>query len=454
MIHNRKLLILLNGGKMSRNYLLGIANSAQRLGIDHLCIEMDQIRAAIAQNQTAAIQQLDALLNRERIGAVLSYTLNGCDLPGENANRVFRTFFEVRGIPHLLFWTDHPQWASERQALSPGLQPAFRSGNSFHFVKTRAHAHELNRILGWPNCFDCPLACDPDQIRPVEQETNPEFDVVAIYGGSPKLRDHLKPFLDSDDPDPHDLMLSYVDDIRSNLDAIWKSDAPDVLRPQLAALAEKLLAARLDQPLKASIWNLPAVEQEFPMAMRWLTINHQTYFKMTAQLYKCRAWLRHFVPAYLAKYFRVGIFGGDWTGMNCIRGQWGTNGWVDLADMPKVLAKGKVTLNLSANYDEEGITAKPFEIAASGAVMLHNEATGLGDFFELGREAFSFATPKEAREITSELLNDPERRRSVGIAARARLEKDHSWDSRLTRLLSVSGLSTMGISHDSLRIAA
>ena len=60
--------------------------------------------------------------------------------------------------------------------------------------------------------------------------------------------------------------------------------------------------------------------------MRWLTINHVTYFKMTAQLYKCRAWLRHFVPAYLAKYFRVGIFGGDWTGMNCIRGQWGGNG--------------------------------------------------------------------------------------------------------------------------------
>ncbi len=136
--------------------------------------------------------------------------------------------------------------------------------------------------------------------------------------------------------------------------------------------------------------------------MRWLTINHLTYFKMTAQLYKCRAWLRHFVPAYLAKYFRVGIFGGDWTGMNCIRGQWGSNNWVDLADMPKVLAKGKVTLNLSANYDEEGITAKPFEIAASGAVMLHNEATGLGDFFELGREAFSFSTSKQARGLVQE----------------------------------------------------
>jgi glycosyltransferase involved in cell wall biosynthesis len=362
-------------------------------------------------------------------------------LPGENASGNFRTFFEVRGIPHILFWTDHPQWANERQALSPGLQPAFRSANCFHFVKTRAHADELNRILGWPNCFDCPLACDPDQIRPASTIAEPEFDVVAIYGGTPKLRDPLKPFLDSEDPDPRDIMLSYVDDIRAGLDAIWKSDAPEALRPQLAALASKLLTERLNNPLKASAWHLPALADEFPVAMRWLTINHQSYFKMTAQLYKLRAWLRHFMPAYLARHFRVGIFGGDWTGMGCIKGQWGSNGWVDLADIPMVLANGKVTLNLSANYDEEGITAKPFEIAASGVAMLHNEQRLLPEFFNLGTEAFAFSTPRQARQVVQQLIDDPEERRAVGAAARARLEKDHSWDTRLTRLRSCSGFS-------------
>jgi hypothetical protein len=421
---------------MSRNYLLGIANSARRLGIDHACIEIDQLRAAIAQNQAAAIQQFDALLQRERIGAVLGYTLNGCDLPGENAGGIFRTFFEVRGIPHLMFWTDHPQWAADKQALNPMLQPAFRSANCFHFVKTRAHATELNRILGWPNCFDCALACDPDQIRPAPQ-VEPEFDIVAIYGGSPKFREQLKPFLDADDPDPRELMMSYVDEIRAGLDALWKSDAPEMLRPQLAALSSKLLEARLNDPLRASIWRVPAIAQEFPIAMRWLTANHLTYFKMTAQLYKLRNWLRHFMPAYLARHFRVGIFGGDWSGMGCIKGQWGVNGWIDLADMSKVLSKGRVTLNLSAGYDEEGITAKPFEIAASGVTMLHNDATGLSEFFDIGREAFSFSTPKQARQIVQEMIDDPARCRAIGTAARARLEKDHSWDNRLTRLLSV-----------------
>ena len=162
---HRKLLILLNGGKMSRNYLLGIANSARRLGIDHLCVEIDHIRAALTQNQATAIRELDALLTRKRIGAMLGYTLNGCDLPGENAGGNFRSFFEVRGIPHLLFWTDHPQWANEKQALQAGLQPAFRSPNCFHFVKTRTHAQELARILGWPNCHDWRWPVIPIRLR-------------------------------------------------------------------------------------------------------------------------------------------------------------------------------------------------------------------------------------------------------------------------------------------------
>jgi spore maturation protein CgeB len=127
--------------------------------------------------------------------------------------------------------------------------------------------------------------------------------------------------------------------------------------------------------------------------------------------------------------------------MGCIKGQWGSNGWVDLADIPKVLAKGKVTLNLSANYDEEGITAKPFEIAASGVAMLHNEQALLPEFFNLGTDAFAFSTPRQARQIVQQLIDDPEKRRAVGVAARARLEKDHSWDTRLNRLLSCAGFS-------------
>ena len=73
--------------------------------------------------------------------------------------------------------------------------------------------------------------------------------------------------------------------------------------------------------------------------------------------------------------------------------------------------------------------------------MLHNEATGLSDFFELGKEAFAFSTPRQARRVIEQLIDDPTKRRAVGTAAGARLEKDHSWDSRLIRLLASAGIA-------------
>src|SRR5690348_13598018 len=144
-LSNRSILILLNGGKMSRNYLLGVGNSCRRMGLNHVFVEIDQVRAAMAQNRAAAIGQLDQILHQHRVAAVISYTLNGCDLPGEFVNGGFRSYFELRGVPHIMFWTDHPQWAADKIGLRADLQIAFRSPNCFHFVKTEAHAYELSR---------------------------------------------------------------------------------------------------------------------------------------------------------------------------------------------------------------------------------------------------------------------------------------------------------------------
>jgi spore maturation protein CgeB len=106
-----------------------------------------------------------------------------------------------------------------------------------------------------------------------------------------------------------------------------------------------------------------------------------------------------------------------------------------------VLARGKVVLNLTAGYDEEGITAKPFEIAASGCAMLHNWNKGLESFFEIGTEIAAFRRPREAVDQVEALLSDDARRRAMGDAARARLERDHSWDTRLGRLLTACGFT-------------
>ena len=102
-----------------------------------------------------------------------------------------------------------------------------------------------------------------------------------------------------------------------------------------------------------------------------------------------------------------------------------------------MLAKGTVTLNLSAGYDEEGITAKPFEIAASAAwrcCTTKRRAWAISLILARKRSPFHAKAGPPDRPATDR--RSRQSAASVGAAARARLERDHSWDTRLKRLLS------------------
>ena len=94
---------------------------------------------------------------------------------------------------------------------------------------------------------------------------------------------------------------------------------------------------------------------------------------------------------------------------------------------------------ISRGHDEEGLTHKPFQIAACGVPMVHIDRVGLAECFTPGREVASFATPAEAREVVSDLLADQDRRESMAAAARARLLKQHTWETRLPEMLNRAG---------------
>jgi len=71
--------------------------------------------------------------------------------------------------------------------------------------------------------------------------------------------------------------------------------------------------------------------------------------------------------------------------------------------------------------------------------VLHNTNRGVEEFFEIGTEVAAFDRPREAVEQVELLLSDEAHRRRMGEAARARVERDHSWDGRLVRLLTAAG---------------
>jgi hypothetical protein len=51
-----------------------------------------------------------------------------------------------------------------------------------------------------------------------------------------------------------------------------------------------------------------------------------------------------------------------------------------------------------------------------------------------------FNTPQEARDVIDELLADPARRKAMGEASRARLQRDHTWERRLEKMFSLAGI--------------
>ncbi len=87
-------MILLNGGRMSRNYLMGMGRAAVQLGLRVASVEIEEVHRAFSANPQEASSQLDAVLTQHNVGAVLGYVFNGCDLPGRSYHGIYRSFFE------------------------------------------------------------------------------------------------------------------------------------------------------------------------------------------------------------------------------------------------------------------------------------------------------------------------------------------------------------------------
>src|SRR5262249_12947383 len=154
----------------------------------------------------------------------------------------------------------------------------------------------------------------------------------------------------------------------------------------------------------------------------YLTMAYPVYMKATRILWRLREWERRFYLAYLSRFVRVGVFGADWSKLGLPRAtvEGATDHWVDFLKQSQVYARGRVALNITDGHDEEGVTMKPFEIAASGVPMLHYHAAGLERCFEPDEEVTIFSTPQEARQKLELLLDDPALRNRMANKARQR----------------------------------
>jgi glycosyltransferase involved in cell wall biosynthesis len=120
----------------------------------------------------------------------------------------------------------------------------------------------------------------------------------------------------------------------------------------------------------------------------------------------------------------------------------------EIGDVPfnafgRAISEARINLNITRRAHATvpaSSTARPFELAMSGATIVSNPYEGIERWFEPGRELLVVSSSDEAVEAYQELLDDPGRAEELGTAARERALDEHTYLHRARQLLELVGL--------------
>jgi spore maturation protein CgeB len=128
------------------------------------------------------------------------------------------------------------------------------------------------------------------------------------------------------------------------------------------------------------------------------------------------------------------------------RGPGWPNGPVYGKAFVRALAGATVGLNVHQHFGEAGDPARygtganmrVFELAAVGTAQLADAKADIARHLSPGREIVLYRSVGELREGARALLENPALRHSLGLAARARALREHTWSHRLEELLTIT----------------
>jgi Glycosyl transferases group 1 len=109
----------------------------------------------------------------------------------------------------------------------------------------------------------------------------------------------------------------------------------------------------------------------------------------------------------------------------------------------RAISAARVNLNITRRPHATvpaSSTARPFELASSGAAIVSNPHEGIDRWFEPGRELIVVENADQAVEAYRELVSDPGQAEEMGRHARERVLDEHTYAHRARRLLQLIGL--------------
>ncbi len=119
-----------------------------------------------------------------------------------------------------------------------------------------------------------------------------------------------------------------------------------------------------------------------------------------------------------------------------------------LGDIPfnvfaRAISAARVNLNVTRRPHATvpaSSTARPFELASSGAAIVSNPHEGIDRWFEPGRELVVVESAEEAVATYRELVSDPAQAEDMGRRARERVLDEHTYAHRARQVLRLLGL--------------
>jgi spore maturation protein CgeB len=118
------------------------------------------------------------------------------------------------------------------------------------------------------------------------------------------------------------------------------------------------------------------------------------------------------------------------------------NGPVANEAMNRLYARSRINLGCGGiGYSKDLLCLKgrDFEVPMSGAIYLTQDNPELGLVFDVGREILVYRDIDDCAATIRAVLGDPERAAQVRRAARARSLREHTYEARWTRVLSLLG---------------
>jgi len=109
----------------------------------------------------------------------------------------------------------------------------------------------------------------------------------------------------------------------------------------------------------------------------------------------------------------IAAYGGNWA-----------NGYLDDDLIPELYANSKIGLNLHNSLGP--INGRLYDLAAFGICQICDNKKNLSLVFDEGKEIIGFDTQKEAIDLISYYLANPEKARSIGEAGRQRYLRDYT----------------------------